>query len=122
MSWAGDVVTKMLACTFAGTKMVFGELGLPNSGAFGNLLAQLPGHSANQGAIFAFQVLPTIIFISAFFAVLYHIGVMQIVIRAMAWVMLMTMRISGAESMNVAASIFMGQTEAPPTIRPRAAS
>jgi len=112
MSWAGDVVTKMLACTFAGTKLLFGELGLPNSGAFGNMLG------ANKGAIFAFQVLPTIIFISAFFALLYHIGVMQIVIRAMAWVMLKTMRISGAESMNVAASIFMGQTEAPLTIRP----
>ncbi len=112
MSWAGDVVTKMLACTFAGTKLLFGELGLPNSGAFGNLLG------ANKGAIFAFQVLPTIIFISAFFALLYHIGVMQIIIRAMAWIMLKTMRISGAESMNVAASIFMGQTEAPLTIRP----
>jgi CNT family concentrative nucleoside transporter len=113
MSWAGDVVTKMLACTFAGTKLLFGELGLPNAGAFGNLLP-----APNQGAIFAFQVLPTIIFISAFFALLYHIGVMQIVIRAMAWIMLKTMRISGAESMNVAASIFMGQTEAPLTIRP----
>ena len=63
-------------------------------------------------------MLPTIIFISAFFALLYHIGVMQVVIRALAWVMLKTMRISGAESMNVAASIFMGQTEAPLTIRP----
>ena len=63
-------------------------------------------------------MLPTIIFISAFFAVLYHIGVMQIIIRVMAWIMLKTMRISGAESMNVAASIFMGQTEAPLTIRP----
>jgi CNT family concentrative nucleoside transporter len=63
-------------------------------------------------------VLPTIIFISAFFAVLYHIGVMQILIRGMAWLMLVTLRISGAESMNVAASIFMGQTEAPLTIRP----
>jgi len=63
-------------------------------------------------------VLPTIIFISAFFALLYHVGFMQIVIRALAWIMLMTMRISGAESMNVAASIFMGQTEAPLTIRP----
>ena len=63
-------------------------------------------------------MLPTIIFISAFFAVLYHIGLMQIVIRGLAWVMLKTMRISGAESMNVAASIFMGQTEAPLTIRP----
>jgi CNT family concentrative nucleoside transporter len=112
MSWAGDVVTKMLACTFAGTKMVFGELGLPNSGAFGNLLG------VNKGAIFAFQVLPTIIFISAFFAVMYHIGLMQQIIRAFAWIMLKTMRISGAESMNVAASIFMGQTEAPLTIRP----
>jgi CNT family concentrative nucleoside transporter len=118
MSWAGDVVTKMLACTFEGTKMVFGQLGLPNSGGFGDLLSKLPGQPANPGAIFAFQVLPTIIFISAFFAVLYHIGVMQRIIRVMAWVMLKTMRISGAESMNVAASIFMGQTEAPLTIRP----
>ncbi len=118
MTWAGGVVTNMLSATFAGTKVLFGELGLPNSGAFGNLLNTLPNHTANQGAIFAFQVLPTIIFISAFFAVLYHIGVMQILIRAMAWVMLKTMRISGAESMNVAASIFMGQTEAPLTIRP----
>jgi CNT family concentrative nucleoside transporter len=103
MAWAGGVVNAMLASTAAGTKLVFGALGTPNS---------------SLGSIFAFQVLPTIIFISAFFAVLYHIGLMQIVIRALAWVMLKTMRISGAESMNVAASIFMGQTEAPLTIRP----
>ena len=112
MAWAGGVVTNMLSATFAGTRILFGELGLPNSGAFGKLIAP------NSGAIFAFQVLPTIIFISAFFAVLYHIGVMQKIIRVMAWLMLKTMRISGAESMNVAASIFMGQTEAPLTIRP----
>ena len=112
MTWAGGVVNNMLSATFAGTRVLFGQLGLPNSGAFGNLLPP------NSGSIFAFQVLPTIIFISAFFAVLYHIGVMQIIIRGMAWVMLKTMRISGAESMNVAASIFMGQTEAPLTIRP----
>jgi len=103
MTWAGGVVNAMLGSTAAGTKVLFGALGTPNS---------------QLGSIFAFQVLPTIIFISAFFAVLYHIGVMQIVIRGMAWVMLKTMRISGAESMNVAASIFMGQTEAPLTIRP----
>lgn len=103
MAWAGDVVNSMLSATSAGTKVLFGALGTPNT---------------SLGTIFAFQVLPTIIFISAFFAVLYHIGVMQIVIRALAWVMLKTMRISGAESMNVAASIFMGQTEAPLTIRP----
>jgi CNT family concentrative nucleoside transporter len=112
MTWAGNVVNSMLACTFAGSKMLFGQLGLPNSGAFGNLLPP------NAGAIFAFQVLPTIIFISAFFALLYHIGLMQLVIRGFAWVMLMTMRISGAESLCVAASVFMGQTEAPLTIRP----
>jgi CNT family concentrative nucleoside transporter len=112
MTWAGGVVNNMLSATFAGTRVLFGELGLPNSGAFGKLIAP------SSGAIFAFQVLPTIIFISAFFAVLYHIGLMQIIIRGMAWVMLKTMRISGAESMNVAASIFMGQTEAPLTIRP----
>jgi len=103
MSWAGGVVKSMLASTYAGTQVLFGPLGVP---------------SGSMGSIFAFQVLPTIIFISAFFAVLYHIGLMQIVIRALAWIMLKTMRISGAESMNVAASIFMGQTEAPLTIRP----
>ncbi|MGA7107836.1 MAG: nucleoside transporter C-terminal domain-containing protein [Terracidiphilus sp.] len=103
MAWAGDVVNNMLSATAAGTKVLFGALGTPNT---------------SLGSIFAFQVLPTIIFISAFFAVLYHIGVMQIIIRGLAWVMLKTMRISGAESMNVAASIFMGQTEAPLTIRP----
>jgi concentrative nucleoside transporter, CNT family len=112
MTWAGGVVNNMLSATFAGTRVLFGELGLPNSGAFGKLIAP------SSGSIFAFQVLPTIIFISAFFAVLYHIGVMQLIIRGMAWIMLKTMRISGAESMNVAASIFMGQTEAPLTIRP----
>ena len=103
LAWAGDVVKSMLASTYAGTKILFGPLGVP---------------TGSMGSIFAFQVLPTIIFISAFFAVLYHIGVMQIVIRGLAWIMLKTMRISGAESMNVAASIFMGQTEAPLTIRP----
>jgi CNT family concentrative nucleoside transporter len=67
--------------------------------------------------IFAFQVLPTVIFISAFFAVLYYYGVMQFIIRQMARVMI-RMGASGAESLDVAASIFMGQTEAPLTIRP----
>ena len=103
MFWAGGVVTKMLSATAAGTTVLFGKLGTADT---------------SLGSIFAFQVLPTIIFISAFFAVMYHIGLMQIIIRALAWVMLKTMRISGAESMNVAASIFMGQTEAPLTIRP----
>jgi CNT family concentrative nucleoside transporter len=96
-------ITRMLNYSFAGSQMVFGELGKQHS---------------SFGLIFAFQVLPAIIFISALFAVLYHIGVMQIVIRLFARLMQWTMRVSGAESLNVAASIFMGQTEAPLTIRP----
>jgi len=73
---------------------------------------------ARWGVVFAFQVLPTIIFIAALFAILYYLGVMQFVVRAFAVMMRRVMRASGAESLNVAASIFMGQTEAPLTIRP----
>jgi CNT family concentrative nucleoside transporter len=73
---------------------------------------------AQYAVIFAFQVLPTIIFIAALFAILYYYGVMQFVVRVFAMAMHRVMRASGAESLNVAASIFMGQTEAPLTIRP----
>jgi CNT family concentrative nucleoside transporter len=93
----------LLDFSYVGSAFIFGELGKADS---------------SLGLIFAFQVLPTIIFIAAFFAVLYHLGVMQIIIRAAAWVMTKIMGASGAESLNVAASIFMGQTEAPLTIRP----
>ncbi len=84
----------------------------------GFVFGELGKQQSSFGLIIAFQVLPTIIFISAFFAVLYHLGIMQIVIKAMARLMQVTMRISGAESLSVAASIFMGQTEAPLSIRP----
>ncbi len=100
---AGDIVNRLLSFSFVGSEFMFGELGKKYS---------------NVGFIFAFQVLPTIIFIAAFFAFLYHIGVMQLLIRAFAVVMTRVMGASGAESLNVAASIFMGQTEAPLTIRP----
>ncbi len=76
------------------------------------------GTPGDQLATLAFAVLPTIIFVSAFFAIMYHIGLMQQIIKAVAWIMQRTMGTSGAESTNVAASIFMGQTEAPLTIRP----
>src|ERR1700729_1843903 len=99
----GYYAKHLLDFSYVGSTFVFGELGKADS---------------SLGLIFALQVLPTIIFIAAFFAVLYHIGVMQIVIRAAAWVMTVIMGASGAESLNVAASIFMGQTEAPLTIRP----
>ena len=100
---AGDVVNRLLSYAFVGSEFVFGELGKQGS---------------HLGFYFAFQVLPTIIFIAAFFAVLYHYGVMQFVIKIAAWIMTRVMGASGAESLNVAASIFMGQTEAPLTIRP----
>lgn len=109
--WAGQKVNLLLGYAFFGSQFVFGELGLPST-ANSNFPAS-PEHF-----LFAFQVLPTIIFIAAFFALLYHIGVMQLIIRAAAWIMTRVMGASGAESLNVAASIFMGQTEAPLTIRP----
>ena len=99
----GNGAKKLLDFSYVGSAFVFGDLGTNHS---------------SLGLIFAFQVLPTIIFIAAFFAVLYHLGVMQIIIRGAAWLMTMIMGASGAESLNVAASIFMGQTEAPLTIRP----
>ena len=100
---ASSVVTALLGYTFAGSSTVFGELGKQHSSA---------------GLIFAFQVLPIIIFISAFFSLLYALGIMQVAIRVFARLMQVTLRVSGAESLDVAASIFMGQTEAPLTIRP----
>jgi len=100
---AGAAVNKLLSYSYAGSEFVFGELGRQNS---------------SFGLIFAFQVLPTIIFIASFFAVLYYFGVMQVIIRGAAWLMQRVMGASGAESLDVAASIFMGQTEAPLTIRP----
>ena len=113
---AGSAVNKLLAYSYKGSSFVFGNLGFP-ADPNAHLPFLDPG-SSQLGFIFAFQVLPTIIFISAFFALLYHLGVMQIIIKGMAWVMNRFMGVSGAESLNVAASIFMGQTEAPLTIRP----
>ena len=70
------------------------------------------------GFIFAFQVLPTIIFFAALMGVLYHLGVMQWVVRIMALAITKVMRVSGAETTSVCASVFIGQTEAPLTVRP----
>jgi CNT family concentrative nucleoside transporter len=99
----GTGVNAMLEYAEAGSSFVFGPLGAKN-GPF--------------GVVFAFQVLPIVIFIASFFAILYYLGVMQFVVRAMAIGMQKVMGVSGAESLNVAASIFMGQTEAPLTIKP----
>jgi len=99
---ASTAVTSLLGHAADGSSMVFGRMGTPG----------------DPLSTFAFAVLPTIIFVSAFFALLYYMGIMQQIIKVVAWVMQRTMGTSGAESTNVAASIFMGQTEAPLTIRP----
>jgi concentrative nucleoside transporter, CNT family len=100
-AWLGEVITRFLGYSYAGSTFLFGDLGKPG-----------------QPVYIAFKVLPTIIFVAAFFAILYHYGIMQFIIRQMARVMMKFMGTSGAESLNVAASIFLGCTEAPLTIRP----
>src|SRR3982750_1968751 len=98
------VVNALLNYTTAGSSFVFGD--------------KLGVRTQQFGVIFAFQVLPIVIFICSLFAILYYLGVMQVFVKAMAIVMQRFMGTSGAESTCVAASIVMGQTEAPVTVRP----
>jgi CNT family concentrative nucleoside transporter len=113
----GGYITTLLSFTYVGSAFVFGPLGDPK--VWPRAMTTVFGpEGAQYGSIFAFQVLPTIIFIAALFAMLYYFGVMQVIVRLFAVVMRRFMRASGAETLNVAASIFMGQTEAPLTIRP----
>jgi CNT family concentrative nucleoside transporter len=102
--WLGAKMSALLALSFKGSEFVFGEMGKPGGGSI--------------GFVFAFQVLPTIIFVAALFAILYYLGVMQVIVTLFARVMTRLMRASGAESLNAAAGVFMGQTEAPLTVRP----
>jgi CNT family concentrative nucleoside transporter len=113
----GEGINRLLNFAGVGSAFVFGPLG--DKEAWPKIMTTVLGaEGARYSVIFAFQVLPTIIFIAALFAILYYYGVMQLVVRLFAWIMRRVMRASGAESLNVAASIFMGQTEAPLTIRP----
>ncbi|MGQ9633101.1 MAG: NupC/NupG family nucleoside CNT transporter [Bryobacteraceae bacterium] len=100
---ATQAVNALLQYAEKGSQFVFGPLGAKDG---------------SLGVVFAFQVLPIVIFIASLFSVLYYLGIMQVFVRAMARLMQRVMGASGAESTNVAASIFMGQTEAPLTIRP----
>ncbi len=113
----GDRIRQLLEYSTVGAQFVFGPLG--NREVWGDLMTRVLGPAGAQySVVFAFQVLPTIIFIAALFAILYYFGLMQLIVRLFAVVMSRVMGASGAESLNVAASIFMGQTEAPLTIRP----
>ena len=97
-------VNAVLDCALKGASFVFGD--------------RLVAADGPAGFVFAFRVLPTIVFVAALFAVLYHLGVMQVVVRAFAWVTAKVLGSSGAETLNAAASIFLGQTEAPLVVRP----
>ena len=98
----GNIFVGIIGFTRVGSEFIFG-----------------PFVDAEQfGFVFAVQVLPTIIFFASFMAILYHLGIMQRVVQGMAWVMTRSLRISGAESLSVAANVFVGQTEAPLVVRP----
>jgi CNT family concentrative nucleoside transporter len=105
INWLGSAIVALLGFTMEGSKFVFGKLAV-NSGA------------ESIGFFFAFQVLPTIIFVSALTSVLYYLGILQLVVKGMAWVMAKLLGTSGAESLSNTANIFVGQTEAPLLIRP----
>ncbi|WP_269790169.1 nucleoside transporter C-terminal domain-containing protein [Stenotrophomonas sp. Iso1] len=100
--WLGKGFVKILSFVNEGSNFIFGSL------------MDIPKY----GFIFAFQVLPTIIFFSALMGVMYHLGVMQAIVRVMAAAITKVMRVSGAETTSVCASVFIGQTEAPLTVRP----
>ncbi len=111
----GSFFVKIISFTFDGAAFVFGPL------ANQAVLEQaFPDELKSKGVgfVFAFQVLPTIIFFSSLMSVLYHMGLMQKIVQGMAWIMAKTMRVSGAEAISVAANVFIGQTEAPLVVRP----
>ena len=105
INWLGAAVVSLLGFTMQGAEFVFGKLAINNG-------------SESLGFFFAFQVLPTIIFVSCLTSVLYYLGILQLVVKGMAWVMAKLLGTSGAESLSNTANIFVGQTEAPLLIRP----
>lgn len=105
INWLGSAVVSLLGFTLQGAEFVFGRLAINNG-------------TDSLGFFFAFQVLPTIIFVSCLTSVLYYLGILQLVVKGMAWVMAKLLGTSGAESLSNAANIFVGQTEAPLLIRP----
>jgi concentrative nucleoside transporter, CNT family len=105
VNWLGTAIVALLGFTLEGSKFVFGKLGASTG-------------SDSLGFFFAFQVLPTIIFVSSLAALLYHLGILQAVVKGMAWIMAKLLGTSGAETLSNAANVFLGQTEAPLLVRP----
>lgn len=106
VTWLGGAFVKLLEFIGEGSKFVFGSLAIA------------PGMQDSMGFYFAFQVLPTIVFFASLTAVLYYLGILQLVVKGMAYVMARLLGTSGAESLSNTANIFVGQTEAPILIRP----
>ena len=104
--WVSGFFVSILNFTTEGAKFVFGPLAIS------------PGQNGSLGTIFAFQVLPTIIFFASLTSILYYLGILQRVVQGMAWIMAKVMGTSGAESLSCSANIFVGQTEAPLLIKP----
>jgi concentrative nucleoside transporter, CNT family len=122
-AWINGIVVALLGFTEAGARFLFGNL-VVNTVPVGTgepgmaPMEPIAGTVANTGAFFAFNVLPTIIFFSSLMTMLYYFGVMQVVVKGFAWIMMRTMRTSGAETLSAAGNIFVGQTEAPLLIKP----
>lgn len=112
----GDAITALLGFQEQGARFVFGNLVQSSVPVTGDGVGA--GVVAQTGAFFAFNVLPTIIFFSALMSVLYYLGVMQLVVKGLAWVMQRTLGTSGAETLSASGNIFLGQTEAPLLIKP----
>lgn len=102
VEWVGGRFVDLLNFTGEGVKLVFGSL----------------ADRSKHGVIFGIQILPSIIFFSAFSSLLYYLGILQKIVWVFAWVMSKTMRLSGPETLSASANIFLGQTEAPFLIKP----
>jgi CNT family concentrative nucleoside transporter len=118
----GSVFNGLLSFSLEGARFVFGNLvsntipvGVPGPG---NSLDTSAGYVAHTLSMFAFNVLPTIVFFSSLMTVLYYLGIMQLVVKGIAWLMQRTLRTSGAETLSASGNIFIGQTEAPLLIKP----
>lgn len=106
----GEIIRRFLEFTESGARFVFGPL------------ADVPAMNTvfppDRGFVFAFSALPTIVFVSSFFSVLYYFGVLQWLVRLFAWAMIHLLGTSGAETLSAVANVFMGQTEAPLIVKP----
>ena len=117
------IVRALLGYAEQGGRFIFGSLVSDNvpvgPGEAGQgAVTATPGLVARSGAFFAFRIFPNIIFISCLMTVLYHVGIMQMVVRSIAWVMQRTLRTSGAETLCTASNIFVGLMESPLTVKP----